>query len=280
VNARLSPRSERRFQFFKFVVAPIFRRLNLICVPEARDVKRWESLGVERDLIRQTGNIKYDTEVIGTDVARPRASLEALGIEASRPVMFGGSTHAGEEMILAKIFLALREKFPALLLVIAPRHFERARAIRARLEQLSLRVALRSERDTTRRSAIDCLLLDSTGELQNWYSIATVTFVGKSLTAHGGQNPVEPLLAGNPVLFGPHMENFLSLARSLVAQQAAIQIADAADLQREFARLLRDRCARERLVANAIKVLVAHRGATARAAEFILNLRSAPRVDG
>lgn len=278
VNARLSARSEKRFRFFKFAVAPMFRRLNLVCVPELEDIIRWEGLGVAPNRIRQTGNIKYDLEGSNLDAEFARKTLNTSGINSSRPVMFGGSTHAGEEVILAKIFLALRQEFPSLLLVIAPRHAERAGAIRERLESLSIRVACRSELESSAASVIDCLLLDSTGELRNWYSIATVTFVGKSLTVHGGQNPVEPLSAENAVLFGPYMENFLSLSHSLVRQQAAIQVADPSDLQREFARLLRDREAREKLVANAGKVLAAHRGATRRTTELVLKLHRERRT--
>ena len=96
------------------------------------------------------------------------------------------------------------------------------------------------KRGTARTSPPDCVLLDSTGELQNWYAVATIVFVGKSLTAHGGQNPVEPILAGKPVLFGPHMENFAALAQALVANEAAIQIQDPDSLQEKIAWLLRD----------------------------------------
>ena len=88
---------------------------------------------------------------------------------------------------------------------------------------------------TRDRSPPDCVLLDTTGELQNWYAVATIVFVGKSLTARGGQNPVEPILAGKPVLFGPHMENFSALAQALVANEAAIQIADPDSLEKKIA---------------------------------------------
>jgi 3-deoxy-D-manno-octulosonic-acid transferase len=97
--------------------------------------------------------------------------------------------------------------------------------------------------------------------------------MGKSLTAHGGQNPVEPILAGKPVLFGPHMENFALLAKTLVSKQGAIQVSDAHSLERLVIELLRDKEARGRLVQNARQVLSAHRGATARAATLIHELR-------
>jgi 3-deoxy-D-manno-octulosonic-acid transferase len=120
---------------------------------------------------------------------------------------------------------------------------------------------------------VDCLLLDSTGELRNWYIVATVVFMGKSLTAHGGQNPVEPILVGKPVVFGPHMENFAILAKALVSKKGAIQVGDADSLERAIVELLRHSEARDRLVQNAREVLSVHQGATARAAALITQLR-------
>jgi 3-deoxy-D-manno-octulosonic-acid transferase len=118
------------------------------------------------------------------------------------------------------------------------------------------------------------VLLDRTGELQRWYTIATVVFIGKSLTAHGGQNPVEPILAGKPVIFGPHMENFARLAKTLVSKNGAIQVSDIDSLERAVDNLLRDGETRQRLVQSAREVLNQHHGATARAAALIADLRS------
>jgi 3-deoxy-D-manno-octulosonic-acid transferase len=270
-NARLSPRSERRFRKFRFLVASIFRQLDLVCVPEQEDVAKWKALGVVSDCIVRTGNIKYDAEGAKTDPNQPRAVLDSLGIGQGSEVIFGGSTHAGEEAILVEIFVKLRVDFPSLFLIIAPRHVERARTLLALLGEHSLSVVLRSELNSVQP---DCLLIDTTGELRDWYSVATVAFIGKSLTARGGQNPVEPILAGKPVLFGPHMENFAALARSLVRCEGAVQVRDAASLQDEIAKLLRDRARGAQLVANATEVLSAHRGATTATAELISRLRA------
>ena len=270
-NARLSPRSERRFRKFRFLVRPIFHQLDLVCVPEQEDVGRWTALGVISDRIVRTGNIKYDADVAKPDARSPRSILESLGISPEAQVIFGGSTHAGEEAILAEVFMKLRVDFPALFLIIAPRHVERARSLRARLEEYSLGVALRSKLDSVRP---DCLLIDTTGELRDWYSVATVAFVGKSLTAHGGQNPVEPLIAGKAVIFGPHMENFATLAESLVRHNGAVQVENSVSLQNEIAKLFRNPAEGARLVENATRVLATHRGATAATAELLLKLRT------
>ena len=99
-------------------------------------------------------------------------------------------------------------------------------------------------------------------------------FIGKSMTAHGGQNPVEPIMARRPVVFGPHMENFVTLAATLVSKEGAIQVHDVESLERTIENLLGDTEARQRLVRNAREVLDQHRGATARAAALIANLPS------
>ena len=279
-NARLSPRSERRYRRFRFFVAPTFRLLDLVCVPERRDVERWTALGVPRNRIHVTGSIKFDPDVqtqnhTVTASVLASAKLDECGSAAFSPdslVLFGGSTHRGEEEILVRVFLRLREQFPSLRLFIAPRHVERLQEIRAQLGAMPLRVRLASEALTCDAADADCMLLDTTGELQRWYGIATVVFIGKSLTAHGGQNPVEPILAGKPVVFGPHMENFATLARTLVSNQAAMQVNDTDSLEHTVGELLRDSESRQRIVQNAHAALSEHKGGTARTATLIHEL--------
>ena len=272
-NARLSPRSEQRFRRFRFFVAPTFRLLDLLCVVEREDIDRWTALSVPAARIRHTGSIKYDAENVAADPAGPVEVLRALKLDNKRPVLLGGSTHPGEEEVLAQTFRQLRSEFADLLLVLAPRHAERAGEIERMLVQLGLRVALRSQ-STGPSDQIDCLLLDTTGELRNWYAVATVVFVGKSLLAQGGQNPAEVIVAGKPVIFGPHMENFAVFARSLVEHHAAVQVHSAKQLHHSIVDLLRDPQARARLVANARDVLATHTGATARTAKLIVDLKS------
>jgi 3-deoxy-D-manno-octulosonic-acid transferase len=274
VNARLSPRSEKRYLRFRFFVAPIFGLLDLVCVPERRDIERWAALGVRRDRIHVTGSIKFDPDVQAQAVSEAESLYDAFAKTTERPVLFGGSTHPGEEEILAKVFLRLREQFSSLHLFIAPRHVERLHEIHAQLSGLPLRVRLASETVNDGQANADCTLLDTTGELQRWYGIATVVFIGKSLTAHGGQNPVEPILAGKPVVFGPHMENFATLAETLVSNDGAVQVHDSDSLERTIGELLRNGEARLELVKNAHAALSEHKGGTVRTAELVHRLRS------
>jgi 3-deoxy-D-manno-octulosonic-acid transferase len=279
VNARLSPRSERRFRHFHFVVAPIFARLDLVCVQDSDDIERWAALGVDRARIRHVGSIKSDPENVDVDPSVAERFLAELKIDRSRLIVLGGSTHPGEEEILGKTFRNLRQEFPELFLIIAPRHAERAREVRTKLEQLGLAVGLRSEISPAQGPLRDCVVLDSTGELRDWYNVATIVFMGKSLTAHGGQNPVEPILAGKPTLFGPHMENFSTLAQALVMSEGAIEVPDAESLEARMIALLRDSGARARLVANAQRVLATHGGATTRTARLVTSLKPSGSVN-
>jgi 3-deoxy-D-manno-octulosonic-acid transferase len=276
VNARLSKRSEARFRRFPGLTAPTFRCLDAVCVQEEEDIERWVGLGVARERIHHVGSIKYDPVDVRLNPDLPLEILASFGIDRDSPILFGGSTHPGEEEILGEIFQRLHSDFPAFTLIVAPRHVERVREIRGRLEKLGLKVSLRSESGGTRVSPPDCLLLDTTGELQHWYAVATIVFVGKSLTARGGQNPVEPILAGKPVLFGPHMENFSALAQALVVNEAAVQVRDPNTLQQQITWLLRDRAAALRLVANAHSVLARHSGATKRTAAIVMQLAPHP----
>jgi 3-deoxy-D-manno-octulosonic-acid transferase len=269
VNARLSPRSEARFRRFAAFVRPTFRLLDLVCVQNQIDIELWKALGVDR--IVQTGSIKFDPENGDVDPTLAPSILLSRKIDIERPILLGGSTHFGEEEALAKIFQQLRPHFPNLFLIIAPRHVERARGIENELRQIGLNVAVRSQ-DRQSDSAADCLLIDTTGELRHWYLVATVIFIGKSLTARGGQNPAEAIIAGKPVIFGAHMENFRGFADVLLSRTGAVQVNSPDELRNAIVDLLRNPARCQDIVHNAREVLSEHRGATARTAQLIVDL--------
>jgi 3-deoxy-D-manno-octulosonic-acid transferase len=273
VNARLSPRSEKRFRMFRGFVAPTFRMLDAVCVQNPEDIERWRLLGIDADKIHLLGSIKYDPENVEIDPDLPREILTGFGLE-KRTVVFGGSTHSGEEKVLAEVFRALKRDFVELLLILAPRHTERTGEVRQELEGIGFHLALRSQLPAP-DPFLDCLLIDSTGELRDWYGVATVAFIGKSLLAQGGQNPAEAILAGKPALFGPHMENFAVLADTLVAQGGAVRVNSATELRRAMTALLANPDDREKMVERARQVLDAHRGAAARTAQLIVDLAPA-----
>jgi 3-deoxy-D-manno-octulosonic-acid transferase len=265
---RLSPRSEGRFRRFRAITGPIFRLVDVLAAPEPEDIARWTSLGVREDRIRITGNPKFDQSAgAGNRTAEFRAFLEQCGVRDDAPIFLAGSTFAGEERIVAEVFRELRTEFPDLFLILVPRHAERTEAVMADLRPLGLRIARRS---AAPESGADALIVDTTGELRDWYSLATVVFMGKSLTSTGGQNPVEAVMAGKPVVFGPHMENFQPMVSRWLAADAAIEVGDAAELRKQVAVLLSDAGRRAELASRARKIASAHEGATLRTARAVM----------
>ena len=273
VNARLSPRSEKRFRTFRGLIAPTFRLLDQVCVQNSGDIEKWKAFGVDEVRITHIGSIKYDPEDERVNPKIAHETLAGFGLE-KRTIIFGGSTHAGEEKILGEVFRALRRDFVDLLLVVAPRHTERTVEIQRELTEMDFQIALRSQPPAA-DPFLNCLLIDTTGELRDWYSVATLVFIGKSLLASGGQNPAEAILAGKPVVFGPHMENFAALAKSLAEQGGAVQVNSPTELKRTMTHLLANPDEREKIVENARRVLETHRGATVRTAQLVVDLTKA-----
>lgn len=241
-------------------------------MPEPEDVARWEALGVDSSRIHVSGSIKFDDSAA---VLRPvedfRPLLQKIGVSESTPILLGGSTHAGEEALLAQVAGRIRATRPDLFLILAPRHMERAGALRAELEAAGYSVGLRSEMESIPKQP-DILLVDTTGELRDWYGCATVVFMGKSLASAGGQNPAEAIIARKPVLFGPRMGNFAMLVRGLLQARGAIEVRNADELEAQTLRLLNDPKECDRLAAAGRAVLARHHGAAQRTAEILASL--------
>jgi len=259
VNARFSPRSRRRYGKFAEWVRPIFSQLDRVAVQEPEDVETWISLGVPRERIHTTGSLKFDP---GSGALPERRDAFAAMQEAfgtNRPVVLAASTHAGEEVFIAE---AARET--GALFAVAPRHAERRDEVKTALEQAGWEVVLRSDFSSPRDPANACLVIDSTGELRDWTAHADVVVIGKSFLGEGGQNPCEAVLAGKPVVFGPHMENFEPLASRLAATGGCVIARDAEELTTALKTALAGDSEVKRGIAAASEVLARHRGATAR----------------
>jgi 3-deoxy-D-manno-octulosonic-acid transferase len=157
--------------------------------------------------------------------------------------------------------------------VLVPRHFERCKEIGRELRERGVKFVYRNEVAANARfqdGQVECLLVNTTGELRFFYEHATVVFVGKSLTAVGGQNPIEPGAVGKAMVFGPNMQNFADIAQSFVAQHAAIQVDNAGMLEKAIAELLADEKRRAELGHNALRVVRENLGAIVRTVDIIL----------
>jgi len=200
--------------------------------------------------------------------------LEKVGVNGDTPILLAGSTHDGEEVILAEIAERLRAQLPKLFLILGPRHFERSNEVARQLRERGVKMTFRTAISATTSYApgeINCLVVNTTGELRFFYEHATVVFVGKSLTAEGGQNPIEPAAVGRAIVFGPNMQNFADIARQFIEKNGAVQVRDARMLEKVLGELLEDQYQRAELGRNALMVVAENRGAVDRMAEMVLD---------
>jgi 3-deoxy-D-manno-octulosonic-acid transferase len=274
VNARLSNHSYRGYKRLGFLFRPLFASFEGVGAQNEADAERLRKIGCRPDVIRVVGNLKFDAAKLDSSRTLDVPALfRQIGVPPDAPVLIGGSTHAGEETVLAEIAQRLRVQFPKLFLVLVPRHFERCKEVGRKLRERGIKFIYRNEifKNTRfREGEVDCLLVNTTGELRFFYEHATVAFIGKSLTAVGGQNPIEPAAVGKAMVFGPNMQNFADIARSFVDQNAAIQVRDREMLEKVIAGLLADEGRRGELGRNAQRVVRENQGAIVRTADMIL----------
>jgi 3-deoxy-D-manno-octulosonic-acid transferase len=273
VNARLSDRSYRGYKKFGFLFKPLFASFRGVAAQNEADAARLRDLGCRHEAVHVVGSLKFDAAILEErhflDVP---SLLHQLSVGQDARLLVAGSTHAGEEAVLAEVFLRLRTRFPSLFLVLVPRHFERGKQVGRELAAHGVKFIYRNEITSKTKlgpGEVDCLLVNTTGELTRFYEHATVIFVGKSLTAEGGQNPIEPGALGKAMVFGPNMQNFAQIAKSFVEQRGAVQVRDATELEKILDELLADEPRRNEMGRNARKVVRDNQGAVERTVDMI-----------
>lgn len=275
VNARLSPRSFRGYRRYGFLFRNLFSSFTGVGAQNDEDAGRLLELGCRKETIRVVGSLKFDAAPLDERrLLNVPALLRQLGVPEDAQILLGGSTHAGEEEVLASIYLKLKQTHPKLFLIVVPRHFERSKQVAQELDKLGIQYVYRSNITNATRhdeGSIQCLVVNTTGELRHFYAEATVIFVGKSLKATGGQNPIEPGALGKPIIFGPHMENFESIASAFVSNKAAIQVRGEPELQSAIDKLLSDPARCTELGEKAKRVVRENQGAIDRTVEMILH---------
>jgi len=283
VNARLSEKSYRGYRRWGMLFRPIFASFAGVGCQNEADAERLKELGCRPEAIRVVGNLKFDAAKLDERrVLDVRRLLGQIGAPANARILVGGSTHAGEEGVLAAVYRKLRPRFPDLFLVVVPRHFERGKEAGREIAAQGVRFAYRKEitpQTQYKEGEVDCLLVNSTGELKHFYEQASVIFVGKSLTAEGGQNPIEPGILGKPMVFGPNMQNFEAIAKAFVERGAALQVPDAAGLEEALAQLLADPGRATEMGQKALDVVQENQGSIDRTVDMIIDgLRGTARV--
>jgi 3-deoxy-D-manno-octulosonic-acid transferase len=245
-NARLSMRSARGYRRWGALARPAIGALAGVCAQTAQDAARLRELGARN--VEVTGNLKFDVEPDAAQLAAGRAWRARL----ARPVVLLASTREDEEDPLLAA-----ARFERALLVVVPRHARRFDEVARWAQSRRTQAPLPAPGDRVH-------LGDTMGEMAFYYAACDVAVIGGSFAPLGGQNLIEALAAGAPVIVGPHMYNFAEATRLAVAAGAAHQARDARDAMQRAAQLLADDRARARMSEAGQALCAAHRGATAR----------------
>ena len=277
VNGRISDDSFNNYLRIAPLLKPLFKRITLMCMQSVIDAERIRAIGAPENIIRVTGNMKFDyTLKIPDEKRQLQGSIKSILMPGPDSLLWVcGSTKPNEEEILSDIYIFLKSQFPGLSLLIAPRHPHRGEEVAEIFRSKGLKTIQRSKIDTSPKKKSDhvnVLVLDTVGELACIYEIADIVFMGGSLVPTGGQNIIEPAFLGKAILFGPSMSNFRETAEIFKEKKAALQADSPRELEEMLLRLLPNEAARTALGNNARQVLENNRGAVHRNLEAITSL--------
>lgn len=276
VNARLSPKSAKRYRLWRRIIRHILKNVSWVGLQFSEDAEKFARAGFPTHKFFTIGSMKFDVaESQPLQVTAVEEIRQRLGWSEKDTVLLGASTHAGEEELLLRIFLKLKKEFPDLRLLIAPRHAERGASIEELCQDMAVSACRRSTLPARADLKHDVFILNTTGEMALAYSLATVVFMGKSMKGIGGQNFLEALRFRKPVVFGPNMQNFEAIARLFVQGKAVEQVVGEEGLESALEHLAKDGARRDELATKGWELYRSHLGASARSADFILQERKA-----
>ena len=237
VNGRCSDKSFAHYNYCKPVARILFSFLTKIFASSEIDAQRFRHF-CPNIFIENTGNLKVDAALCHLQFQTQNLQLESLGEHWKQStVLLGASTWPGEEKLLLDLYQEARKYDPHLRLILVPRHAERSQEIKKLLQTYSFTFCLRTEPSND----AEIYVVNTTGELYQFLSFANFVFIGKSLDPNrGGQTPIEAASLGKPMLYGPHMENFRAICKSLEAAHGAYRCKDAYEVKQTFLAWLKD----------------------------------------
>ncbi len=259
INGRLSDKSYQRYARIRGLIKPALLRFALIGCQSPAHRERFLALGANSQQVQTLGSIKFDASLPEDLPVRIKEKQSTLG---TAPIFLAASTHPGEDAQCLEAFKILRQSFESLRLVLAPRHVTRAQTLLEEAQTAGWRTC--STSDPRLDQAADVLVLDEMGQLLTWYGLASLTFVGGSLVPHGGHNFMEAALVGCPIIVGPSLYNFESMADAFLTERAMIQVSDSQSLASEATHLLNQPDRAEALRQRALSVVRQETGALER----------------
>ena len=268
-NGRISSASYKRYKTFRFFFKRVLKGFSIFSMQSERDSRRIISLGADEEKVITAGNIKFDQDILTADIKDLDNLQKCLHFSGKEKIFVAGSTHKGEEEIILKTFESLKESFPGIKLLLAPRRPERFNEVEDLVRERGLSVTRKTLLDGGADGYFDVMLIDTIGELRMIYGLGTVVFVGGSLVDKGGQNLLEPASYKKPVFFGPHVDNFTSIAKALQEGGGGIQVRNGDELLSQAKRFLSNPSLLESAGNSAWKILNEGRGAVESNLELI-----------
>ncbi len=261
-NGRISDKSYPKYMKARLLIADTLRRVSCICTQSSGDAERFKAIGAVADRVVVTGNTKFDGAAGIPDVDRVQYRNQ-LGLPDTGAVLVIGSTRAAEEeLIVADAYAQLLIQHPDLCLVWAPRHLERKADVVTALTDKGCTPWLRS--DGTPSQPAQQIVLDTFGELAKVYALGEVAVIGGSFVPLGGQNLLQALAYGLPVVHGPYMQNFRDISAICMERGLSFVVKDAHELADTLHNILSGGALRERVRVTAQKVIAENSGASQR----------------
>lgn len=266
-NARLSQKSSRRYQYIRKLTCEMLSNISLVAAQSEMDGKRFLKLGLDRQKLLVTGNIKFDLELPESLLEEGKQLRSQWG---NRPTIIAASTHEGEEVIILDSFKMIREKYADALLILVPRHPDRFEKVAKLCQFENFKIVQRSLKQLPDEHT-NILLGDTMGELRLLYAASDIAFVGGSLVPAGGHNLIEPAALSLPILTGHHLHNFIAISQSLKDADAIIVVNNEKMIAEAVAKLLNDKSLSVTMGKRAHNVSTTNTGALERHLQWIDN---------
>ena len=270
INGRISPRSISKYKKIKKLIKKVLNKYEKFSVITKKDAERLIKLGAKKDKIVINGNSKYDHLVEKIDIEKPKNICAKFNIQEKTNILIAGSTRNGENKIIIEVFKKLMKNYDDLILIIAPRHLNKAKKIKDIASNNNISSIYKTEIDQGKtRNKEKIIILNTIGDLFDTYSIGDVIFCGASLVPKGGQNIMEPAVWGKPVIYGPSMDDFKGAKDILEQVGAGIQVKNEFELFNQITFLLDNSEQIKKLGKKAKKAVYTNKGASDKNVELI-----------